>query len=458
MTKMAQIPDEIVYKNVLAWRGCERLYLDVRTSDVFFIFEVDIEVYEKVPAHKSILSSTSPVFDAMFFGPHKQTGDVKIVDSTPGAFKEFLQFFYLSSVKLSSENVPEVMYLGKEYLLNDCLNASTDFCEATLTLDNMCWGYELALLFDLDRLRKFCERKISENTNEIFQSSTFLCCESNLLRKILRFNCFKCDESVVFDGCIAWAKANCIKNGIDETNMMNVRMRLGDLFDEIRFGRMKIEHFYARFLSHEHFFRENEFKEIISKIALKKFQPRSMKNGVRISENDSDDEDILICHRIGMNCDENQYHFQTNEIYDDLCIDKTIFRTNCSMILKRFSCQVNFCRDFKAGDYETQTKVRITENPCENYSGNLVSFVEILLNNSNEVNVELLELVEVKAGVKYAIEIELETGITYSSQKVAKQVRMEHGIVVDFFGEHYKGSEGIVKCLYFERLEESVKV
>lgn len=447
---MPHVSDEMTYKNALPWRGCESLYLDSRTCDVNFLFEFDFKDVQKVPAHKSILSASSPVFDAMFYGPHKQLGDVKIVDSTPEAFKEFLQFFYLNSVKLTAENMPEVMYLGKEFLLNDCINKSTDFCEATLTMDNICWGYELAILLDLDRLRKFCERKISENTKEIFQSSSFLSCESNLLRQILRLNCLKCDESVIFDGCINWAKVKCKENGLDETNMQNIRAQLGDLINEIRFGRMKIEHFYSRFVSHEHFFTEIEFKEIISKIALKKFQPRSMQRNVSISENE--EESILICNR---KAEENQYKFQTHEIYDNLCVDKTIFRTNFLLLLKRFSCQIDFCLDSKLGDYEIKAKVRIMENPNESYQGNLISFIEVLLSNSKEVLVELPAIIEIKPGIKYEIECELETGITYSSQKTAKQVRMEHGIIVDFFGNHYKGSEGIVKCLHFERMDEA---
>lgn len=160
---MARAPESIAYQNVLAWRGCERLYLDIRTCDVYFVFKSgpsDVDKPEKVPAHKSILSAISPVFDAMFYGPHKQEGDIKIVDSNAMAFREFLQFFYLSSVTLTFENVPEVMYLGKEYMLSDCMIACTDFCESTLTIDTICWGYELAILFDQDRLRRYCERKI----------------------------------------------------------------------------------------------------------------------------------------------------------------------------------------------------------------------------------------------------------------------------------------------------------
>lgn len=451
--------ETIVYKNVLAWRGCERLYLDQRTCDVFFLFKtVDDGDYEKVPAHKSILSAVSPVFDAMFYGSHKQSGDIKIVDSTPHAFQEFLQFFYLATVKLTAENVPEIMYLGKEYMLNECLNACTDFCESTLSLDSMCWGYELAILFEQDALKRFCERKISENTREIFRSSSFLHCDVNLLRHILQLNSLKCDESVVFDGCMAWAKAVCVQKGFDEMNMQHVRDQLGDLFAEIRFGRMKIEHFYPRHISYSGLFSADEFQEIISKIATKDFRHRSF-NRNAISEGHFEmDEDVLLCDRMCLkdaSQSDDQYRFQTNDTFDNLCVDKTVFRANCSLALKRFICRVEFCRDNKTGIYSTAAKIRVNEAPIEDYPGQLLSFVEVSLNDADEILVELPSPVPINAGIKYEIEFEMETGITFSSKKALKQVRMEQGVIVDFFGACHKGREGIVKCLHFIKPNEA---
>lgn len=461
MAAVAAAAESIVYRNVLAWRGCEQLYLNSRSSDVYFLFKSDAsdsDKGEKVPAHKCILSAISPVFDAMFFGPHKQNGDIKIVDSNAMAFREFLQFFYLNTVKLTTENVPEVMYLGKEYMLNDCLSVCTDFCESTLTTDNTCWAYELAILFDQDQLRKLCERKICDNPKQIFQSSSFLACERNLLRHIMQLNALKCDESIVFDGCMSWARSACIEKGMDENQMGNLRAQLGNSFDEIRFGRMKIEQFYPRYLSYAGLFSDEEFKGIISKIAFKDFQPRSFNRNAHISVDFVDNEDLLRCNRkcgiVPNESDDNRYRFQTNDICDNLCIDRTVFQTNCRLLLKKFVCQVDFCRDNKPGDYSTEAKIRINEASYANCPANLLSFTEITLNNCDDVVVELSHSIEIRSGVKYEIEFEMETGITYSSEKSLKQVRMDHGLIVDFFGTHYKGCEGLVKCLYFSRCSE----
>lgn len=111
-----------------------------------------------------------------------QVGDIDIVDANPQAFKEFLQFFYRSEVKLSVKNVSEGMDLCRRYLLDDWQTVSAawnDLCKSTLTADNMCWGYELAILFELEDLKNVCEQQIGENAAEIFQSSTFLNCQPN---------------------------------------------------------------------------------------------------------------------------------------------------------------------------------------------------------------------------------------------------------------------------------------
>lgn len=267
--KMDKNEKAFVYKNASTWRGGENLYLDRRTSDVFFVFRA---VRVTVPAHKSILSAMSAEFQATFNGTIGQKGVVRIVGTTVEAFKVFLKFFYLSAVELTSENALEVLSLGKKYAVANCLEACVEFCKLTLTLDSMCWGYELAILFELNELKRFCEQIISQNPHKIFHSVSFLLSESNLLHHILQLDSLQCDGITVFDGCIAWAKEACIQQELDENNGRNVRNQLGDLFFEIRFGEMNLEHFYERYCLYKDLFSVDEFEDILSMIALKDFQ------------------------------------------------------------------------------------------------------------------------------------------------------------------------------------------
>lgn len=260
--KMEQGKKSIIYENDSPSEGFEKLYLDSRTADVFFVFNnSQDEECRKVPAHKNILSAISPVFYAMFYGPAKESGDVTITDSIPEVFEEFLQLFYRSKVNLTAEHVFELMNLCKMYEIEDCVNALTDLCESNLTIDNMCLGYEFAILFGNKRLKKFCERKITENPKMIFNSNSFLNCKSNLLRHILKIDSLKCDVTVILDGCIKWAKIKCTQNGLDEKNMQNIRDQLGDLSNEIPFESMQMEKFIKCYRENEGFFSLEEYRE-----------------------------------------------------------------------------------------------------------------------------------------------------------------------------------------------------
>lgn len=275
--------NSIAHKNVLAWRVCEKLYLDNRTGDVFFTFNSELSKPQKIPAHKSILSAISPVFDAMFYGPAKERGDVKIVDASPEAFREFLQFFYISTVILTRENIPEVMNLGKKYKLDDCINVCTAFCESTLTLDNMCFSYELALLFEQKELEQRCESMIIENPEGVLQSNSFLNCELNLVRHILKLNLLGCAESVLFEACMAWAKVACIRKDLDEDDVQNLRSQLGNLVHEINFARMSIEEFFSCYRSYDGLLSLEEYKDITMMIGCNEQRSTKFNNNLRMS-------------------------------------------------------------------------------------------------------------------------------------------------------------------------------
>lgn len=172
----------IVCKSILPWTGREKLYLKSRSSDVSFKFQ-----NIKVPAHKCILSAISPDFDAMFYGSHKQDGDIDVVDATAEAFKEFLQIFYCSEVKLTAENLSDVMNLCRRYLFGQNQTASRayiNYCNATKDINNLYEFYELAIFFKLDDLKTFCQEEIGKNAVKIFRSSSFLNCQLHSLHHI----------------------------------------------------------------------------------------------------------------------------------------------------------------------------------------------------------------------------------------------------------------------------------
>lgn len=175
----------------------------------------------------------------MLFGPLKGGDVIKLPDTTVGAFKEFLQFFYLDKIALTMENIGEVAKLCDFYDVLQCFEKCVDFLECNLTSENMAWGYQLAIMFNSQKLKRFCEKKISFLADMVLKSDVFLQCDRTAVRHILKFDALDCKEVDLFEACIAWAKASCQKNKLDENDSNNSKEQLGDCFHLIRFGAME---------------------------------------------------------------------------------------------------------------------------------------------------------------------------------------------------------------------------
>lgn len=142
------------------------------TPNVQFIFENDGETV-KIPAHKGLLSVSSPVFDAMFNGELKEKGDVRIVDATPAAFQEFLQFFYDKKVKLTMSNVADVLNLVHKYDIAAGSKIVEDYLVEHLTGDRILWGLHLAMKYQLKRLEGHCKRSMENDPVKVLDVLKF---------------------------------------------------------------------------------------------------------------------------------------------------------------------------------------------------------------------------------------------------------------------------------------------
>lgn len=264
------------------------LYLDTEMADVHFLLG-DEQQPERIPGHKSILSVGSDVFKAMFFGELKEEGDIRIVDASVAAFEEFLQYFYLNTVKTAKSNVCDVVNLGKKYNAVGCLRICEKRLCDDLSHENVCSSYDLAILFDLEQLKQHCELLISAKTEDVLESSEFVNCSRNVLGHILKLDRFSCPETKVFKACLAWVEENFLHSGM-------IRDHLGDLFYDIRFGAMTIGEFSALLPSYQHLFLVNEYAEIIQVFGSEEFRPQIFER--RSRHVPSDENRIVECNRV----------------------------------------------------------------------------------------------------------------------------------------------------------------
>lgn len=242
-----------------------KLYLNRERADFYFIFSNEI-----VPVNKCILAAASPVFRDQFYGPTKITGDsMAMDDSTSEEFKEFLQLFYLNEITFTKENVYEVTRLVTKYGMVECLSSVAELLANQLTMDNILWTYKWAITCKYEKLKQCCEKYIGMTIHDVFQSDAFKRCDRDVLQGILENDKLCCKETDVLDACLLWARYACQKNGLDETNAINLGNQLGDCLYLIRFGTLKIEELAAYSVSHEGLLTFDDHKNILHGTAFK---------------------------------------------------------------------------------------------------------------------------------------------------------------------------------------------
>lgn len=219
-----------------------RLYLSTNLADVRFVLDTGDGTDIVVPAHQNLLAVGSKVFEQLFRDEGDRNRLIRVTDASVAAFKEFLQFFYMTDGSLSAEHVASVLYLGHKYDVKKCVDTCVTSLKEDLTNENVCTTLSLAIRHNQEELMELCEKQILVNTTEVFPSAAFLRCEVRVLAHILRMNLLSCSEVDVFEACMSWVRA---KSGRPNLSTTIVEEHLGDSFYQIRFASMTIQEFCA---------------------------------------------------------------------------------------------------------------------------------------------------------------------------------------------------------------------
>lgn len=305
----------------------EKLYLNEEMADFHFVFKsADGQHVERIPAHKIILINASNIFGAMMQNKSK----ANITDATPSAFKEFLQFIYLSHAKVTNANAIEVMYLGDKYNIPDCIVACKDFLMKTLTLDTVCHGYDAAVCLAANDLIAFCEENIKSHASKVLTSSSFLHCNRKLLSRILNLDLLYCTAAELIEACMSWVKLTSMK---DHLTKKLVQEHLQNLFYELPFGLMSLDEFDEFHRAYKHVLQYEERVEIRKMIESKDYASKIFKTNRKTFHGISlkwDEGAVVQCDRT-LYGSENAYFIKNTE--------KTVFSTNKTLLLGAIVCE-----------------------------------------------------------------------------------------------------------------------
>lgn len=329
-----------------------KLYLNGDTADVRFLIKGANGHTEHIPAHKLLLTAASKAFHQMFYGEIKEEGDVTIVDASAAGFKEFLQCFYISRVKLTLENINEVMYLSEKYGIDKCMAACSEFLQRKLTANEVMQAHQLAILFKQSELKKACEEFISIYIEEVLKSDGFLAWDKAKLCEILKMDKYSCPETVVFEACMSWVKHASQQ---EEVTKEHVQAHLGDLFYQIRYRSMTSKQFASLLSSYGHLFSGNECKEILQLVENDEYQPSLFTGKHRMSSDEWNTSRIIKCNR---------HDGIAPYAYSVKNVESTTFSVNKPLLFGRMMCYI---RDRnKEPLINHRVGVTITRNPVQN--------------------------------------------------------------------------------------------
>ncbi|XP_063239491.1 BTB/POZ domain-containing protein 6-like [Bacillus rossius redtenbacheri] len=192
---------------------------------------------------KIFLSSMSPVFWQMFNGSLKERGPVHIPDIDPDTFTIMLRFLHEGKCHFKSKGQAALaMNAAEKYMLPELKRKCARFLQPEHSED--LWvALECGTLYNVDNLTLAALQVISEKTDVILKHPMFLGISKASLLAVVKSKSL-CDTSEIqlFEATLAWAKAQCEKQGL-QCDGHNLRQQLGEVLQHIRFLVMDSEEF-----------------------------------------------------------------------------------------------------------------------------------------------------------------------------------------------------------------------
>ena len=218
-----------------------------RFSDVKFVVRrMDSQSESKyvIPAHKFVLSISSPVFEAMFYGELAETKDsIELPDCEYESLLELFRYMYSDEVNLNGSNVMGVLYLAKKYFVPSLADKCTDYLQDKLDASNVFSILPIAYQFDEKKLVKRCWKVIDEHCEEALKSDGFATLERSLLEEVVTRDTLNIEEVELFKAVDSWATKKCKEEGLTADGSVKRKIIGENIVKAIRFPAMKQQDF-----------------------------------------------------------------------------------------------------------------------------------------------------------------------------------------------------------------------
>lgn len=135
-----------------------------------------------------------------------------------------------------------------------------------LSADNACRFLDLALLYDVTKLRDHACDIIDKNAREALESEDFLEISQGCLMYILKGDTFYAEETFIFQRAMEWGKAECHRKGNENPDDHTIRTTLGEAFYYLRVPTLALDALVECTRTND-YFSFNEYKDIVAAIS-----------------------------------------------------------------------------------------------------------------------------------------------------------------------------------------------
>ncbi len=196
---------------------------------------------EVIPAHRFVLAIRSEFFKSKLYGGYSDsnTHEMKIApeDVNIAAFRDMLRYIYTDKVSLCSDNVMDLLHLGKYYLVKDLCDICFEFLRIGMTPDNVCYIMSSAMLFEEKTLVDTSLEFLLENRHAVMKTDPGVSLSVDALTVIVQQENLCLHEIDIFDFCMRWCLSVCGPSSTIEER----RSTLGPILPHIRFPTMTIK-------------------------------------------------------------------------------------------------------------------------------------------------------------------------------------------------------------------------
>ena len=233
-----KVPNDLIWKFPLWIRRMSWLINNELMSDVTFIVKE-----KRFAAHKFVLALASEAFHAMFYGLlANEKKEIEIVDcEKPEDFLEFLSLIYSKSAKITWDNVQQLSYLRKKYMILES-GPFVEFITSIVGTESILNALNISVSLEEDGMIDECLKVIRKDICVLVKTKDFLELSQSSLKVILKQDMLNIKEIYLFNAVDKWCSYQVeLKRANGEE--MTKREVLGDALYHIRFPTIGLKDF-----------------------------------------------------------------------------------------------------------------------------------------------------------------------------------------------------------------------